>query len=208
MEKLKIKTITAEEDLNLVLDRIEGYSGIRLSESYAKQAKVVGFFLQNRLAACYMVVTKPGFRSLLFVPDSQKRTHEFFKNEQFEMMEVNGLWIGPALKTPELQIRVWLELIKDIFFSRKKYILLMRDKRNKNMERFMKMAYPKNLYEGSPQLMAGETTHSEIQVSYTTRWKIVLNTHKYLLELRNRQRRAEQFAKQRTASPSFPEATA
>lgn len=203
MEKLEIRTITTKSDLTLVLDKIEGYSGVRLSESYASQGKVVGIFLRDRLAACYMLITKPNFRSLLFVPDSEKRTNSFFNNDKYEMMEVNGLWIGPALKTPELQIRVWMELIKDIFMSRKKYVLLMRDKRNKNMERFMNMALPHNLYEGSPQLMAGETTHNEIQVSYTTRWKIVLNIHKYFWELRNRKVRASQFGKQRASTGSF-----
>lgn len=208
MEKLQIRTITTQEDLNTVLDKIEWYSGVRLSESYAKQGKVVGVFLHNKLAACYMVITSPGFRSLLFVPDSVKKANEFFNNEQYEMMEVNGLWIGPALKTPEQQIRVWMELIKDIFFSKKKYVLLMRDKRNMNMDRFMNMAYPKNLYEGSPLLMAGEKTHKEIQVSFTTRWKILLNVHKYLWELRDRKRRANQFSKQKASIESFEKVSA
>jgi hypothetical protein len=100
-----------------------------------------------------------------------------------------------------------MELIKDIFFSKKKYVLLMRDKRNKNMERFMNMAYPRNLYEGGPQRMAGENTHNEIQASYTTRWKIVLNIHKYMWELRNRNRRADQFAKHRASLENMSQAT-
>ena len=73
----------------------------------------------------------------------------------------------------------------------------MRDIRNQSMDRFMSMTNPTHLYEGSPLLMAGENTHNEIQVSYATRWSIVLNAHKYWLELRNRQRRAAQFEKQR-----------
>jgi len=44
--------------------------------------------------------------------------------------------------------------------------------------------------------MAGESTHKKIQVSYTTRWSIVLNIPKYLLELRRRQLRAGQFDKE------------
>ena len=54
-------------------------------------------------------------RSLLFVPDEAKRNNKFFKNEEFEMMEVNGLWIGPALKSPSMQLKGWGHLIKDIF---------------------------------------------------------------------------------------------
>jgi len=202
MEKLKIKESTSAEEMKLVFDRVEDYSGVRLTEAYASQGKIVGFFLHNRLTACYMLITKPNFRSLLFVPDGTKKSSNFFENDPYEMMEVNGLWIGPSLKTPELQIRVWMELIKDIFMSRKKYVLLMRDKRNKSMERFMNMALPNNLYEGSPQPMSGEQTHDEIQVSFTTRWKIVLNIHKYLWELRNRKKRFEEFNKQKSNSNS------
>jgi len=55
--------------------------------------------------------------------------------------------------------------------------------------------------------MAGENTHNEIQVSYTTRWKIVLNIHKYMWELRNRNRRADQFAKHRASLENMSQAT-
>ena len=74
----------------------------------------------------------------------------------------------------------------------------MRDVRNRSMERFFEMAKPSHLYEGAPTLMSGDNSHGEIQVSYTTRWSIVLNAHKYWRELRSRQRRAEQFAKQQS----------
>ena len=73
----------------------------------------------------------------------------------------------------------------------------MHDSRNKNMERFLDMANPEKLYAGSPLPMAGESTHRKIQVSYTTRWSIVLNIPKYLLELRRRQLRAGQFDRER-----------
>ena len=87
-------------------------------------------------------------RSLLFVPDEAKRNNKFFKNEEFEMMEVNGLWIGPALKSPSMQLKVWGHLIKDIFMSRKQFVLLMQNSNDKCMERFMSMANPTCIYEG------------------------------------------------------------
>ena len=198
MEKLIFKTITMPNEIDLVLEKIENFSGVRLPLEYIRQAKTVGVFLQDRLVACYILVTKPNFRSLLFVPDKLKLTNDFFNRDQYEMMEVNGLWIGPALKKPSMQVKVWMHLILDIFSCKKKYVLLMHDSRNKNMERFLDMANPEKLYAGSPLPMAGESTHGKIQVSYTTRWSIILNIPKYLLELRRRQIRAEQFAKERT----------
>ncbi len=64
------------------------------------------------------------------------------------------------------------------------------------MERFFNMANPSTLFEGSSLKMAGQSTYDEIQVSYTTRWNILLNMPKYFMELRNRQHRAENFVKQ------------
>lgn len=200
MEKLTFRTLESAEDLELFLDKVENYSGVRLPFEYANKSKIVGVFLSGRLAAGYMLVTHPAFRSLLFVPDAMKASHDFFRNEQFEMMEVNGLWIGPSLKTPLSQLRVWFRLVADIFACRKNYVLLMRNAKNKSMDRFMSMAYPTKLYQGEPTLLSGNKTHTNIQVSYTTRWKIVLNFHKYLFELLRRQKQAASFARNRAES--------
>ncbi len=195
MEKLEFKTITNREDTELVLDKIETNLGVRLPLGYANKSKIVGVFLRDQLSACYMLVTEPDFRSLLFVPDKAKRDGEFFRNESFEMMEVNGLWIGPALRKPGMQLRVWAHLIKDIFMSKKQFVLLMQNSNNKCMERFMNMANPTHIYEGEPLPAAGERTHKTIRVSYTTRWSIVLNVPKYVNELFQRQQRAHVFSK-------------
>lgn len=196
-QRLIFRTIKSDDETSKVLDKIESYSGVRLPIDYASNAKIVGVFLHNQLSACYMLVTKPSFRSLAFVPDQVKKTGELFQKDPYEMMEVNGLWIGPAIKKPTMQLQIWTHLIIDIFKSRKKYVLLMRDSRTKSMRKFINMANPISLYKGAPFLMAGDKSHEDIQVSYTTRWKIVLNSHKYIAELWNRHKRAEAFAKQR-----------
>ena len=72
------------------------------------------------------------------------------------MLEINGLWISPALKTLYLQMCVWKKLIKDVFSCKRKNVLLMRCKRNKSMEKFLGMANPELLYEGEPLPMAGQ----------------------------------------------------
>ena len=197
MEKLTFNEITESDAVENFLGKVENYNGVRLPQEYAHNSKIIGAYKSGKLVAGYMLVTRPGFRSLLFVPDKEKTNNPFFKNDQYEMMEVNGLWIGPALKTPTEQMRVWLQLIKDIFLCRKNFVLLMRDARNRNMERFMGMASPTEIYEGEPWTISGENTHNKIQVSYTTRWKIVLNSHKYIAELFDRRRRASAYTKQR-----------
>ena len=197
MEKLVYRQIESESELELFLDKFNNFVGIRLPSTYAKNSKIVGVFLHDKLVGGYMLITKPKFRSLMFIPDSIKNTNSFFQQNQYEMMEVNGLWISPVLKCPKMQLNVWFHLIKDIFISRKKSVLLMRDLRNKTMERLINMANPTPLYQGTPKLFAGDKSHAEIQVSYTSRWSIVLNSHKYWKELKNRQKRANQYAKQR-----------
>ena len=195
MEKLEFRTIRNIDDTELVLDKIESNLGVRLPTDYANRSKIVGVYLRNQLAACYMLVTKPEFRSLLFVPDQTRKESDFFDKDSFEMMEVNGLWIGPALRNPRMQLKVWAHLIMDIFMSKKRFVLLMQNSNNKCMERFMNMANPTKIYEGKPLARAGENTHKTIRVSFTTRWSIILNAPKYLNELFQRRQRALTFSK-------------
>jgi len=192
MDNLKIKTITDEAGIELFIARVETHTGVRLPETYVRNSKVVGVFADNSMVGGYMVVTKPGFRSLQFVPDRIKNEHSFFQNEEYEMMEVNGLWVGPGIKTPRAQFKVWMHLVKDIFFAKKKYLLLMSDSNNKTIKRLHALANPTPLFEGAPQVMAGESTHGNIRVSYTTRWQVMSNLPRYISELRSRERRVSQ----------------
>lgn len=194
---MTFRTISNSEETNLFLNKIENFSRVRLPYNYAKNSKIVGVFVHNKLVAGYMLVTKPGYRSLLFVPDETKKSNSFFSKDEYEMMEVNGLWIGPAIKTPLMQYKIWIRLIIDIFLARKKYLLLMSDVRNKNIEYLHSLAEPEILYEGAPIVMAGEKTHPVIRVAFTTRWKAVINIPKYWLELKKREKRAFQSVKQR-----------
>ncbi len=203
MEKLVFRDLESESEINAVLEKVENFSGVRLPFTYAANSRIVGVFLQDQLAASYILVTKPSFRSIAFVPDAIKKSNPFFGKDEYDFMEVNGLWIGPALRTPSQQVRVWFQLIKDIFYSKKQYVLLMRDLRTRSMERFLNMANPVEVYTGPPFLSADSSTHERIQVSYTTRWKIVLNSHKYLLELRNRHKRAVEFGRRRENSTAI-----
>lgn len=196
MEKLDFRVINDEATKKKVLSKIHNYTGVMLPDSYLEQGKTVGVFLHNQLVAGYILVTKPKFRSLLFVPDKSKSENRFLSENQYDCMEINGLWISPALKTPMLQMRVWFRLVLDIFSCKKQYVLLMRNLNNKSMARFMTMANPISIYSGEPFVMAGQATHELIQVSYTTRWKLLANSYKYLLELLRRNSKANNFSRQ------------
>lgn len=65
------------------------------------------------------------------------------------------------------------------------------------MEKLTGMANPKILFQGPPNLMAGEKSHDTIEVAFTTRWGILLNSHKYLIELYKRTQKAARFNKRR-----------
>lgn len=190
MSTIKFKTITDEATLGVFLDKFENFTGVRLPLDYAKKSKVVGVFLHDKLSAGYMLVTKPKFRSVAFIPQEIRASNKFFENDEYEMMEVNGLWIGPSLRTPKDQFRVWLKLVLDIFMSKKNYLLLMCDARNENIRQLHSLTKPKFLYEGEPFIMAGEKSAANIRVSYTTRWKTISGIPSYLSQFRSRERRS------------------
>lgn len=191
MSNIEFKTIENENEINIFLDKFEHYTSVRLPLDYARKSKIVGVFLHGNLSGGYMLVTKPSFRSTMFVPDAIKKENAFFKNDSYEMMEVNGLWIGPSIKTPQMQFRIWLKMVADIFMSKKKFLLLMCDTRNENIKKLHGLTNPEFIYEGSPSLMPGVESVTSVKISYTTRWRMVLGIPKYVKQLKQRERRAQ-----------------
>ena len=192
MAKITFCRLTSTSELDTFLSMTEHHSGVRLPPSYAKQARVQGAFVDGHLAGGYMLVTRPEFRTLMFVPDSCKNAHDFFNNSPYEMMEVNALWVGPAIKTVPIQLRFWTQLVLDIFLCRKRYLLLMSNPKNKAIQSIHRMTSPTSLYQGAPQLAGGQESHQEIKVGYTTRWNLLLNYPLYLREAVARRRRVRE----------------
>jgi len=197
MEALQFRTITNENEIDYFLTRFESYVGVKLPYDYAQRSTFVAGFKGDEMVAGYMLVTKPEFRSLVFVPDSVKKEHEFFKNDAYDMMEINGLWMSASLKTAAEQFSVWLNLVIEAFKCRKQYVLLMANQRNINIRHIHSMTGAKDIYEGEPMLMAGDKSHSIIRVSYTSRWSLLLNVPRYWLEFKSRERRFNRRLKQR-----------
>lgn len=198
MADLKFRELSSKDEIEAFLDKFEHFTNVRLPTSYALNSTVVGVFLHGRLSAGYMLVTKPSFRSKMFIPDSTKASHPFFQNDEYEMMEVNGLWIGAAIKTPQTQFKIWLRMVFDIFMAKKKYLLLMCDSRNTNIKKLHSLTNPTFLYEGAPNEMAGEQSVQKIRVSVTTRWKMLLGIPKYIKQLKLREKRVIASSTRRT----------
>lgn len=197
MEAIKFKTLTTDQEIDTFLSRFESYVGVKLPYDYATRSKFVAAFKNDTMVGGYMLVTRPEFRSLMFVPDDVRAHHEFFQNDSFDMMEINGVWMSAALKTAAEQFRIWLQLILDAFRCRKEYVLLMANQRNINIRHIHAMTGATDLYEGPPMLMAGDKSHSSIRVSYTTRWALLLNVPRYWWEHKSRERRFQRRQKQR-----------
>jgi hypothetical protein len=197
MDKLKFKKINTRSGIEQFIIKVEDYSGVRLPYNYASNSEIVGAFLHGKVVGGYMLVTKPEFRSLMFIPDEIKSSNPFFKKDSFEMMEVNGLWLGSSIKTPKLQFAFWIHLLKDIFFCRKNYLLMMSNTKHKAIERIHNLTNPERLYEGVPALSGAERTHDSVRVTYTTRWNMVLNLPKYYLEMKRREGRLSETFKNR-----------
>lgn len=197
MAKLEFRKITEEAEVEQYVEKWEDYSGVRLPLDYANNSDVVGAFLHGKLVGGYMLVTRPEFRSLMFVPDAVKSSHQFFENDKFDMMEVNGLWVGSNIKTPKLQFKFWIHLLKDIFFCRKNFLLMMSNSKHKAIEKIHNLTDPQFLYEGAPALMGNQTSHACVRVTYTTRWNLIFNLPKYYLEMKNRESRLSTTFKDR-----------
>lgn len=200
MEAIKFKTLTNDQDIDMFLSRFESYVGVKLPYDYAQRSTFVAGFKGDEMVGGYMLVTKPEFRSLMFVPDAVRAEHDFFKNDSYDMMEINGVWMSASLKTAAEQFGIWLRLILDAFKCRKQYVLLMANQRNLNIRHVHAMTGAKDIYEGEPMLMAGEKSHSTIRVSYTTRWSLLLNVPRYWFEYKSRERRFHRRLKQRAYS--------
>jgi len=197
MEAIKFKTLTETTDIDYFLSRFESFVGVKLPYDYMERSQFVAGFKGDEMVGGYMLVTKPAFRSLMFVPDDVKQTHEFFQKDSYDMMEINGLWMSASLKTASEQFSIWTRLVLDAFKCRKQYVLLMANQRNKNIRHVHAMTGAKDIYEGQPMLMAGDKSHSTIRVSYTTRWALLLNLPRYWAEHKNRERRFQRRLKQR-----------
>jgi hypothetical protein len=197
MEAMKFRTLTNKSEIDFFLNRFESYVGVKLPYDYAERSTFVAGFKGEEMVGGYMLVTKPEFRSLMFVPDQVKREHEFFKNDEYDMMEINGVWMSASLKTAAEQFNIWFHLVLDAFKCRKQYVMLMANQRNINIRNIHSMTGAKDIYEGQPMLMAGDKSHSTIRVSYTTRWSLLLNVPRYWLESKSRERRFHRRLKQR-----------
>lgn len=206
MDAMIFKTLETEIEIEDYLRKFESFVGVRLPYDYTVRSKIIGAFKGGDMVGGYMLVTKPQFRSLMFVPDEIKYSHQFFKNDQYEMMEVNGVWISAALKSAVDQYRIWINLIWDIFLAKKKFVLLMADLRNGNVKNIHSLTNPELLYEGPPMLMSGVQSHSTIRVSVTTRWQMVLNIPRYWMEYKSRERRFNKRLKQRAYSRTMRQA--
>jgi hypothetical protein len=200
MEAIKFRTLTLDEEIGKFLCKFETYVRVKLPYDYSARSRIVAGFIADEMVAGYMLVTKQGFRSLMFVPDKVKNEHEFFKNDQYEMMEVNGFWISPRLKTAADRYQVWMNLIWDTFMAKKQYVLMISDLRNENAKHLYSLTGTQLLYEGPSMLMSGAKTHAGIRLSYTRRWQLLLNIPKYWLEYKSRERRFNKKLKERSFS--------
>jgi hypothetical protein len=200
MEAIKFRTLETDQEIDYFINRFESYVGVKLPYDYSQRSEVIAGFKGNEMVCGYMLVTKPSYRSLMFIPDEVKNTHPFFKNDSYDMMEINGVWISASLKEVSEHFTVWMRMVWDILKCRKQYILLMANKRNTNIRNVHTMTGATDLYEGAPMLMAGDNSHASIRVSYTTRWAFVMNLPRYWLEYKRRERRSGRRNKQRVYS--------
>jgi hypothetical protein len=78
MDKFTFRKISKRCEIGNFLSLATHHSGVRLPSAYAERATIYGAFVGDYLAGGYMLITKPDYRTLMFVPDKLKREHAFF----------------------------------------------------------------------------------------------------------------------------------
>lgn len=75
MDAINFRTLVTEIEIEKYINKFEGFVGVRLPYDYSMRSRIVAAFKGDEMVAGYMLVTKPAFRSLMFVPDSVKASH-------------------------------------------------------------------------------------------------------------------------------------
>ena len=84
MEALKFRRLQSDIEIDRYLKKFEGFVKVKLPYNYSTSSEIVGMFRGDSMIGGYMLVTKPIFRSLMFVPDDVKRENSFFRNNEYE----------------------------------------------------------------------------------------------------------------------------
>ena len=68
MDAIKFKTLTTESEIEKYISKFEGFVGVRLPYDYTIRSRIIGVFKGDEMVGGYMLVTKPEFRNLIFIP--------------------------------------------------------------------------------------------------------------------------------------------
>lgn len=176
---MEFRTINAPAEVSRFLDRFNFYVGVRLPDQYAQQGTITGLYDENGiLVGGYMIITQPNFRILNMIPDAVKYEHPFFKDAALsDIVEVNGVWLARKATRGTTPKKLWIHILNDVIKTKKNYLLIMADARNKNVQLVHQDLRPKLIFQGTPELQAGVVSHKEIIVSYATRFNLLLTMY-------------------------------
>jgi len=179
---ISVRRLAEPDLLAACTARFEQLVGVSLPAAYLARAHVYGCFnTDNRLVGGYAVVATPPYRGVVFLPDTVKQTHWFFKNVSMNnVLEVNGVWLERRVRLDLVDLYAfWWQLVRSLGRSRKRYVLVWYNRANRHLHRFYSRLQKEMLYTGASAAGHG-TTHREICVAYTTRTKLYCSLIRYL----------------------------
>ncbi len=104
----------------------------------------------------YALIHKGNFRCIESLPKIKKLKVKKVINDN-NTLEFNGLWISKEIENGADRLKFWLQLWKDISFSKKKYVVFAYKITNINAERIFKMVHSQTLFRGVTDLQPGMT---------------------------------------------------
>lgn len=162
------KEITDSEILLVYLNNFTKLVGITVPQEYFAANKVIGCFNKlGKLLGGYTIVISSPLRGYAILPQDVKANSPFLKQvSEKEMVEVNGLWVSKDINSLYHRAGFWVQLAKDVYRTRRKYLLLWYNKDIAYLHKLYQLAAPFTLYQGPAISNNGIQSHKNIYIGY------------------------------------------
>ena len=157
---LKSRLITKhhddDKDLKEYIEKASKILGIDYPMEYLKQG-VIRVFKDGEgiIRGGYTLVLKPPFRTLNSLPDNEISEKILEDLKQYDLFEINGLWLDRNIKSGIPSCQFWYRVSRDIASQDKDYLLYSFELAKKRLAKMYDLSKPIVLYRGMVKQLPG-----------------------------------------------------
>ena len=150
---LRIERVKAIEALREYRRRTRLMVDVNLPMEYLLRSKVFGFYDEdNSLIGGFLIVMAGDLRSLTQLPAKGLIPDHV---DEWDIGEVNGLWLAPTVRKKSISIKFWLHVAKEVIFSGKKHFIYTYTSKKKHLGDIYSNVKPITLFEGETEILPG-----------------------------------------------------